>query len=486
MEIEEFFAQAVDRLLAGESIDDILVVYPPSARAELRGLLAVVEAAERMATAPMPAPAPLIRVSSRLLFAQRAAELRAEYVAVQSPVAAPAAPVARIEPDDPPSLWQRLRAGWQSLLPPAPLLRLAPLTMVLLVTFLLTFTVVVTAQDALPYEQIYPLKQWMLEQRVATAPPELEIVERLAVIKVLEDDVAETAKELQNASASKPVEVIGTFPYLGKQGDYLRFGSLLVAPGYLADPTDAASWVPMAGGDELQPGMNVMLRYLIVPGVMDAVQGMGYEVVPEPTLPTPTPAPPPTPMPGGGCQRIQPRNWTRYAVRAGETLRDIAANSGASSAELRRVNCLTDGALVAGTTIFVPARITTAPQATPTSLPTATPLPPTSPPTITPTDSTGQPPPSRLPAQQSRSRRRRAPTMRRARRQPKKAAAPPLRRRLARRTSPPRRPRQRRAATQEHRRQARPHRPRPIHPQASLQPRPQTATRHLVATERRW
>ncbi len=86
MEIEDYFAQAVDRLLAGESIDDILVSYPPSARNELRNLLVVVEAAERMATAAVPAPASLNRISARLHFAQRAAELRDELGAVSKAV----------------------------------------------------------------------------------------------------------------------------------------------------------------------------------------------------------------------------------------------------------------------------------------------------------------------------------------------------------------------------------------------------------------
>jgi LysM repeat protein len=73
--------------------------------------------------------------------------------------------------------------------------------------------------------------------------------------------------------------------------------------------------------------------------------------------PMPTPASTATPAEARHCQRIQAPNWVAYVVKAGETLSSIAARSQTSGAELRRVNCLTDGVLRAGTTIFVPATI---------------------------------------------------------------------------------------------------------------------------------
>lgn len=390
MGIEDSFAQAVDRLLSGESIDDIVVSYAPSIRAELRGLLVVVEAAERMATATVPAPASLNRVSARLLFAQRAAELRAELGA--NPAPAPAAPTHRagMTAGHEPGFWQRLRDGWNTLLPPAPLFRLAPLTAVLIVAFVLTFTVVVTAQDSLPGDQIYGLKQWMFNQRLATAPLELIETERRTIAKEQEDDVGKAAEELQSAAVPAAIEAIGIFQYLGDEDDFLLFDGLMVTKGYRTDVSNEDSWVPMSGNGELQPGISVMLRYQIVPGMKGIVEGIDFELLPEPPLPTPEPTPTPTALPGGGCQRTQPQGWTPYVLGAGETLSDIAARSYASSQELRRVNCLTNGSLRPGMTIYVPARIGAPPRPlqpviTVTPVPTTTPLPPVAAPTITPT-----------------------------------------------------------------------------------------------------
>ena len=51
MQRDEIFAEAVERLLAGEPIDQIAARYPAALRVELRGMLAVVELAEQMAAA---------------------------------------------------------------------------------------------------------------------------------------------------------------------------------------------------------------------------------------------------------------------------------------------------------------------------------------------------------------------------------------------------------------------------------------------------
>ncbi|MCB9125031.1 MAG: hypothetical protein H6643_11040 [Caldilineaceae bacterium] len=238
MEIEEYFAQAVDRLLTGESIDDILVSYPPSVRGELRSLLVVVEAAERMATVTVPAPASLNRVSARLLFAQRAAELRGDLVAVSAAAPTAALRSTSTATSDKPTLWQRLRDGWDAIRPPAPLLRLAPLTSVLIIAFLLTFTVVVSAQESLPGDQIYGLKEWMFNQRLATAPPELLATERDIIAKEQVDDVGKTAAELNSRPEASAAEAVGTFQYRGEDADFLYFGDLLVTKGYRTDVND--------------------------------------------------------------------------------------------------------------------------------------------------------------------------------------------------------------------------------------------------------
>ena len=392
MEIEDYFAQAVDRLLAGESIDDILVSYPPSARNELRNLLVVVEAAERMATAAVPAPASLNRISARLHFAQRAAELRDELGAVSKAVPGTPLRPASTAAGAAPSVWQRLCAGWDALRPPTPLLRLAPLTAVLLVAFLLTFTVVGSAQEALPGDQIYGLKKWMREQRVATAPPALQAEERHNADQAQAYDVEKAAEEMLNEPNSDPIRDSAELQFLGTRNGLYQIGSLLVVPSYRSDLSDAATWMPMTIVGDLTPGIEVELHYQIVPGMPDIVEGISLKVVPSNLLPTPEPTPTSTHLSSNGCQRTEPPNWTRYTVRPGETLRSIAARGTVSSDQLRAVNCLTDGPIDAGTTIFVPETIAlpqpgtapagSSPQMTP--LPTATQLPPTAAPTVMP------------------------------------------------------------------------------------------------------
>ena len=72
MQRDEIFAEAVERLLAGEPIDQIAARYPAALRVELRGMLAVVELAEQMAAATPPRSLPANRLAARLTFAQRA------------------------------------------------------------------------------------------------------------------------------------------------------------------------------------------------------------------------------------------------------------------------------------------------------------------------------------------------------------------------------------------------------------------------------
>ena len=56
--MEDYFAEAVDRLRTGEPIERILAGYPDDVRRELHALLAVVELAERVATAAPPQRVP--------------------------------------------------------------------------------------------------------------------------------------------------------------------------------------------------------------------------------------------------------------------------------------------------------------------------------------------------------------------------------------------------------------------------------------------
>ena len=405
--MEDYFADAVDRLLNGEPLERIVTNYPAELRTELQALLAVVELAERTATFAPPQRVPLNRIAARVVFSQRAAELRAELKA-SSPSAAPpytaspsssATPKTTSQPGRLQQLWRDLSEAWRSAGAPAPLMRLAPLTLLLLALYISTFTIVAAAEAALPGDLAYPMKSWIREQRVATAPTEQQATERWLADRAQAKDVATRAGQLQSLPDADPLTAVSILQFRGFDGDQLLVGDLKVIPWHRPEGAGEDEWLPITIDGELEPGAVVMLRYQIVPGASDAVQGMALRVMQAPPMPTPLPTA--TPAVSNRCQRVQAPNWVTYIVKQGETLSEIAARSQASVAELRRVNCLTDGILRAGTTIFAPANIvgdlppapppvvvtaiaTQAPATAAPVIPTSTPSPPTSAPTVTP------------------------------------------------------------------------------------------------------
>jgi LysM repeat protein len=408
IDMEDYFAHASDRLLSGESLERIIVDYPAAVRQELQALLAVVELADQVAMIKPPQRIPVNRIAARVEFSQRVAAKRAELEAAQttlspatpSPVTPSAAPTPRTQSGGLAEVWRKLAAVWAGLGAPAPVMRLAPLTLLLIALYVSTFTVVATAQAALPGDLAYPVKSWMREQRVATAPAAQQPAERWRADQEQAEDVAARAEQLQSEPGAEPLTAVSILQFRGFEGDQLLLGDLKVIPWYRPEGGAEDEWLPITIDGELQPGAVVMLRYQIVPGASDAVQGIALSVMQAP--PMPTPAPTATPAEARHCQRIQAPNWVAYVVKSGETLSSIAARSQTSVAELRRVNCLTDGVLRAGTTIFVPNTILGAlppapppavataiatqpppPTATPPA-PTVTPAPPTSAPTITP------------------------------------------------------------------------------------------------------
>src|SRR5690606_21353975 len=55
------------------------------------------------------------------------------------------------------------------------------------------------------------------------------------------------------------------------------------------------------------------------------------------------------------CTVTQPTGWVEYSVASGDTLSDIAANTGSTVDELARVNCVGDErSIIAGQRLFVP------------------------------------------------------------------------------------------------------------------------------------
>ncbi len=75
-----------------------------------------------------------------------------------------------------------------------------------------------------------------------------------------------------------------------------------------------------------------------------------------PPLPTATVTPMPTVLPAtSGCEPSPPADWISYAIRSGDTLSTLAAQTGITLAQLMTVNCLDDpGLIVIGQRLFLP------------------------------------------------------------------------------------------------------------------------------------
>ncbi|MBW7885590.1 MAG: LysM peptidoglycan-binding domain-containing protein [Caldilineaceae bacterium] len=408
--MEDIFAEAVERLQAGEPVETILASYPPDVSEELGDLLAVVELAEQLATLPVPQPVPTQRVAARAAFMERAASLRAELEVAHLPGLAqePARPQT--------SRWrafiQTLQAGWGAY-SGTPLLRLAPLVLLLVVVYVLTSAVVVVAQDSLPGDAIYPLKVWIRDQGVALTPLEERAEARAKADQETAAEIKASAERLEIQLSEVAPKVTSTFQYRGQNGLLYRVGDLLVAPNFQPQ-LSVESFEPMEIVGELLPGATVELQYQILPGNPNVVQGIRMVVV-APPLPTPSPTPTPTVAPAQtGCARSFPQGWAPYPVQRGDTLSSLAERSHATVHEIKRVNCLTSDVIRVGETLMLPGNIylgaTTTPtpvstrqvppSATPTIVPTftATPLPtntltpPTTAPTVPPATDTQVPP----------------------------------------------------------------------------------------------
>ena len=76
--MDDLFAEAVERLKAGESTASIVASFPVDAQDEIGQLLAIVELAEEVAVQPLPQRSVRQRSLARAQFLQQAGALRAE------------------------------------------------------------------------------------------------------------------------------------------------------------------------------------------------------------------------------------------------------------------------------------------------------------------------------------------------------------------------------------------------------------------------
>ena len=379
---DEIFAQALERMEAGEPLEGIIATAPAALHAELRDLLTVVAATHPLQKAELPRRDPARRAANRQAFLQAAATLRAEVetqspvvtnaVAAVPPVVTPAtkavtptaAPAGRAKTAVAAPTWlDQLRAGWQNLtgsLAFSPM-QLAPLVIMLTAISLSTFGFATAAQASVPGDIIYGAKQWLRQQELNLAAEE----DRPDIVKKQEE---ETAKEIAAAQerATEPIQETETLFFRGWEEGNLLLGSLVVKPAYQLNPPDAAT-APMTMDATPTDGQQVILVYQIVPtqNITDTlgrqvVQGISLTVIEDSiVVPTVTPTP---------CTRAVPDGWQPLVIRTGDTINAISIRTGADEPVLTQVNCLANPNLIyPGMLFFAPVPATATP--TPSPLP---------------------------------------------------------------------------------------------------------------------
>lgn len=379
---EEFFAQALARLEAGEPLEVIIAAAPAALHAELRDLLTVVAATHPLQVAEIPRRDPARRAANRQAFLQAAATLRAEVeapspvvtkaVAAVPPVVTPAlkavtpttTPVGRAKTAVTAPTWlDQIRAGWQNLtgsLAFSPM-QLAPLVIMLTAISLSTFGFATAAQASVPGDMIYGAKQWLRQQELSLAAEE----DRPGIVKKQEDETAEDIAKAQER-ATEPIQETETLFFRSWEEGNLLIGSLVVKPAYQVNPPDPAT-APMTIDATPTEGQQVILVYQILPtrNMTDTlgrqvVQGISLTVIEDGiVVPTVTPTP---------CLASRPNGWVPMTVRAGDTLSEIASRTGTDVMALTGANCLESADRIqSGMRLFAPALSTATP--TPSPLP---------------------------------------------------------------------------------------------------------------------
>lgn len=402
LSLEDIFAEAAERVQAGEPVDSVIASYAPEFHKPLRGLLPIVETASQLHHAEIPAIPSNRRLANRQALLQAAAQKRA-HITNNPPPLTRRAPVSKT-----PTWRERLATFWSSFqasFAPSPM-RLAMSVLALAVLIFGPTTLVTQAQSAIPGDLTYPVKQWVRAQEIAFTP-----MEHLAELRKQHE--AENRADIEKAQAKADQQnlLISSHAMLvfhGYVGEYWQIGGLHVKPCYQQDLSTSDCQRMSVAGD-LQPGAVVMLTYQILPGQPQTqagplVQGIALEVMKQqPTeqqvnaaaatatpvtaiaLPTPTNTPipptdtptmvvvepPVTAEPGPDCTVGAVAGWVPVSIAAGETLAMIAARYGVTEGELRVVNCLSGEQAPVGL-ILVPNREVATPEATATTFLTIT------------------------------------------------------------------------------------------------------------------
>jgi LysM repeat protein len=353
---EDVFATAVSRFEAGEAIPDILASYPPALHDELLEMLSIVEVTDKMRHAPVPRPSATKRAAAKRQFLATAAQMRLEQQARLTPPPAPrtlSRPAARRAARRAMNPWERFKAGLQDIFG-SRALRLAPLIVVLALVLLSTSTLVSLAQEAIPGDAIYTLKQTIRKLELELAPAGQRDLVRQAQERELAEDVAKAANRADANNAV--VQAEDTQIYYGRNGSLLKVGGLRVIDQYQPD-ANIEVFKQMTIEGDLEPGAQVNVQYQIMPGQRDTVQGIALTVIAPPNeaevIEVDVPAS--ELQEAASCQVRQPEGWVPYSVQSGDNLTYLATRGGTTISEIVEVNCLESDNIVIGAELYVPA-----------------------------------------------------------------------------------------------------------------------------------
>lgn len=373
---EDIFAQAIERVEAGEAIEAVLATAPEAIRAELREVLLLITATHHLQRAPVPQPPAPRRADRKKAFLAAATQMKAEAALETPPVVTPV-PVTKaqaVKPRQPqPTRVARLATFWRNFLDSfhSPNFSLAPLATIIIAVYLGVFGFNEAAQAAELGDLTYPIKQWLGYQALSLSSDEV----RPDLYDDLETRLAKDVSKAQEMLSTK-VAIISTESFLlvkGVEDDYLLVGPLRVLMKYQPDP-NVDEYVPMAMSDIPSVNSQVELTFQVIaneetPNEPLAVQGRALKVITEgqltfdnsqATKPVP---PPPTPI---QCNAATPVGWEPALVEEGELLTTVAERLNVAITELITVNCL-DGI---GDTIPTGRVMILAPKPVPTSTPT--------------------------------------------------------------------------------------------------------------------
>lgn len=355
---DDLFETAVSRLQAGESIPDILASYPPALHDELLEMLSIVEVTEKMRHAPVPRPSAAKRAAAKRQFLATAAQMRLEKQAQMNPAPLPATrtvsrPAARRAARRAMNPWQRFLAGFQDMFG-SRAMRLAPLVVSLAVVFFGATTLAQVAEQSIPGDPIYSLKQTIRKWELELTPASQRDLVRQEQERELAEDVAKAANRADANNAV--VQAEDTQIYYGRNGNLLKVGGLRVIDQYQPD-ANIEVFKPMTIEGDLQPGSRVNVRFQIMPGQRDTVQGISLTVVAPPNEDEVIEVDVPVTelQEPASCRVTQPEGWVLYTVQSGDNLSFLATRGGTTISKIVEVNCLESELIVIGSELYVPA-----------------------------------------------------------------------------------------------------------------------------------